>query len=95
MVSVGPLYFCETSKPATTCASLATITLNLTRRGRNTDVIKSWDDFERDDVTVGINSQGDITQVMIMGGLLKNNAGSLSEVGGYWRQWLTDACFNR
>jgi NitT/TauT family transport system substrate-binding protein len=45
----------------------------------NTDVIKSWKDFERDDVTVGINSQGDITQVMTMGGLLKNG-GNLSKV---------------
>ena len=52
----------------------------------NTDVIKSWDDFERDDVTVGINSQGDITQVMMMGGLLKNNAGianvEWADIGG-------------
>lgn len=45
----------------------------------NTDFIKSWKDFERDDVTVGINSQGDITQVMTMGGLLKND-GDLSKV---------------
>lgn len=40
----------------------------------NTDLIKSWKDFEKDEVTVGINSQGDITQVMTMGGLLKNGA---------------------
>ena len=40
----------------------------------NTDIVKSWKDFEKDEVTVGINSQGDITQVMTMGGLLKNGA---------------------
>ena len=40
----------------------------------NADVIGSWQDFEKDEVTVGINSQGDITQVMTMGGLMKNGA---------------------
>ena len=40
----------------------------------NADIIESWQDFEKDEVTVGINSQGDITQVMTMGGLLKNGA---------------------
>lgn len=38
------------------------------------DLIQSWQDFEKEEVTVGINSQGDITQVMTMGGLLKNGA---------------------
>ncbi|MCG8543099.1 MAG: ABC transporter substrate-binding protein [Alphaproteobacteria bacterium] len=38
----------------------------------NTDKIKGWADFTKPDVTVGINSQGDITQVMMVGGLLKN-----------------------
>ena len=45
----------------------------------NTDVIKSWKDLEKPDVTVGINSQGDITQVMIIGGFLKAG-GDLNKV---------------
>lgn len=38
----------------------------------NADQIQSWKDLEKPDVTVGINSQGDITQVMIVGGMQKN-----------------------
>ncbi|MDA0842288.1 MAG: ABC transporter substrate-binding protein, partial [Planctomycetota bacterium] len=38
----------------------------------NAGIIKSWKDFEKDEVSVGINSQGDITQVMTIGGMLKN-----------------------
>ncbi len=45
----------------------------------NADQIQTWKDFEKPDVTVGINSQGDITQVMIIGGLLKNG-GDLAKV---------------
>jgi NitT/TauT family transport system substrate-binding protein len=45
----------------------------------NTDSIQTWKDLEKPDVTVGINSQGDITQVMIIGGFLKNG-GDLSKV---------------
>jgi len=45
----------------------------------NTDFIQSWKDFEKPDVTVGINSQGDITQVMVIGGFLKNG-GDLAKV---------------
>lgn len=45
----------------------------------NTDYIQTWKDLEKPDVTVGINSQGDITQVMIIGGVLKNG-GDLSKV---------------
>jgi NitT/TauT family transport system substrate-binding protein len=45
----------------------------------NTDHIQTWKDLEKPDVTVGINSQGDITQVMIIGGFLKNG-GDLSKV---------------
>lgn len=45
----------------------------------NTDSIQSWKDLEKPDVTVGINSQGDITQVMIIGGFLKAG-GDLSKV---------------
>ena len=45
----------------------------------NTDAIQTWKDMEKPDVTVGINSQGDITQVMIIGGLLKNG-GDLAKV---------------
>ena len=45
----------------------------------NTDQIQNWKDLEKPDVTVGINSQGDITQVMIIGGFLKNG-GDLSKV---------------
>ena len=45
----------------------------------NADHIKTWKDLEKPDVTVGINSQGDITQVMIIGGFLKNG-GELSKV---------------
>ena len=45
----------------------------------NTDFIQTWKDFEKPDVTVGINSQGDITQVMIIGGFLKNG-GDLAKV---------------
>jgi NitT/TauT family transport system substrate-binding protein len=50
------------------------------------DKIKTWQDFTRDDVTVGINSQGDITQVMTMGGLIKNkidlNKVKWADIGG-------------
>lgn len=45
----------------------------------NTDHIKTWKDLEKPDVTVGINSQGDITQVMIIGGFQKAG-GELSKV---------------
>lgn len=45
----------------------------------NTDSIQTWKDLEKPDVTVGINSQGDITQVMIIGGFLKNG-GDLAKV---------------
>ena len=45
----------------------------------NTDLVQTWKDLEKPDVTVGINSQGDITQVMIIGGFLKNG-GDLSKV---------------
>ena len=45
----------------------------------NTDFIQSWKDLEKPDVTVGINNQGDITQVMIIGGFLKNG-GDLAKV---------------
>lgn len=45
----------------------------------NTDHIQTWKDLEKPDVTVGINSQGDITQVMIIGGFLKNG-GDLAKV---------------
>ena len=45
----------------------------------NTDFIQTWKDLEKPDVTVGINSQGDITQVMTIGGLLKNG-GDLAKV---------------
>ena len=38
----------------------------------NTDYIQTWKDLEKPDVTLGINSQGDITQVLIIGGFLKN-----------------------
>jgi NitT/TauT family transport system substrate-binding protein len=52
----------------------------------NTDQIKSWKDFEKSDVTVGINSQGDITQVLIIGGLLRNGVDvgkvNWADVGG-------------
>ena len=45
----------------------------------NTNYIQTWKDLEKPDVTVGINSQGDITQVMIIGGFLKAG-GDLSKV---------------
>jgi len=45
----------------------------------NSNYIQTWKDLEKPDVTVGINSQGDITQVMIIGGFLKNG-GDLSKV---------------
>ena len=45
----------------------------------NTDTIQTWKDLEKPDVTVGINSQGDITQVMIIGGFLKAG-GDLAKV---------------
>jgi len=45
----------------------------------NTDSIQTWKDLEKPEVTVGINSQGDITQVMIIGGFLKAG-GDLSKV---------------
>jgi NitT/TauT family transport system substrate-binding protein len=45
----------------------------------NTDFIQTWKDLEKPDVTVGINNQGDITQVMIIGGFLKNG-GDLAKV---------------
>ena len=45
----------------------------------NADHIQAWKDLEKPDVTVGINSQGDITQVMIIGGFLKNG-GELAKV---------------
>lgn len=45
----------------------------------NADRIQTWKDLEKPDVTVGINSQGDITQVMIIGGFLKNG-GELAKV---------------
>jgi NitT/TauT family transport system substrate-binding protein len=45
----------------------------------NTDHIQNWKDLEKPDVTVGINSQGDITQVMIIGGFLKAG-GDLAKV---------------
>lgn len=45
----------------------------------NTDSIQTWKDLEKPDVTIGINSQGDITQVMIIGGFLKNG-GDLAKV---------------
>lgn len=45
----------------------------------NADHIQTLKDLEKPDVTVGINSQGDITQVMIIGGFLKAG-GDLSKV---------------
>ena len=45
----------------------------------NADFIQTWKDLEKPDVTVGINSQGDITQVMTIGGFLKNG-GDLAKV---------------
>ena len=45
----------------------------------NADIIQTWKDLEKPEVTVGINSQGDITQVMTIGGLLKNG-GDLAKV---------------
>ena len=45
----------------------------------NSNYIQTWKDLEKPDVTVGINSQGDITQVMIIGGFLKAG-GDLSKV---------------
>jgi len=40
----------------------------------NSDAIQTFQDFTKSDVTVGINSQGDITQVMMIGGMLKAGA---------------------
>ena len=52
----------------------------------NADQIQTFEDFTKSDVTIGINSQGDITQVMMIGGMLKTGADpskvNWADVGG-------------
>jgi NitT/TauT family transport system substrate-binding protein len=38
----------------------------------NSDVVQSWKDLEKPDVTLGVNGLGDITHVLILGALQKN-----------------------